>query len=305
MREMDPAALFHAWCLALDWPDAEGRTSALARVAWNLSERVYGLHAAMTHAKYIAWARAFARIGLEEQTARHRQCIEDALRRLIRAGKAELHHGADARESASRDPDTRLSRAAVGRPCDRPAAWPSSADVESGPARGKMRRRQWSTLRIDPLPERRPVPRGVHRASTVPPQVEGVAFLLRRRRAILADDMGLGKTRQAIIAMRHAAPVGPYLVVCPASVKRNWPARSRRCCQAHPSASGRRSPQSLSRAMECPVQPPSTAAEPADPFAGQCSARPVGWRRPSSQPAAAPRLGRRQLRRSRPPCQIR
>ena len=55
-----------------------------------------------------------------------------------------------------------------------------------------------------------------------PHQIEGVAFLLGRTRAILADDMGLGKTRQAIVALRHAAPDGPYLVVCPASVKRNW-----------------------------------------------------------------------------------
>jgi SWI/SNF-related matrix-associated actin-dependent regulator of chromatin subfamily A-like protein 1 len=55
-----------------------------------------------------------------------------------------------------------------------------------------------------------------------PHQVEGVAFLLRRRRAILADDMGLGKTRQAIIGLHVAEPGGPYLVVCPASVKRNW-----------------------------------------------------------------------------------
>jgi SWI/SNF-related matrix-associated actin-dependent regulator of chromatin subfamily A-like protein 1 len=53
-------------------------------------------------------------------------------------------------------------------------------------------------------------------------QVEGVAFLLGRRRAILADDMGLGKTRQSIVALTEAAPVGPWLVVCPASVKRNW-----------------------------------------------------------------------------------
>ena len=59
-------------------------------------------------------------------------------------------------------------------------------------------------------------------AGLFPHQVEGVAFLLGRRRAILADDMGLGKTRQAIVSLRHAAPVGPYLVVCPASVKRNW-----------------------------------------------------------------------------------
>src|SRR5262245_44467504 len=55
-----------------------------------------------------------------------------------------------------------------------------------------------------------------------PHQVEGVAFLLGRKRAILADDMGLGKTRQAIVALRHAAPTGQVLIVCPASVKRNW-----------------------------------------------------------------------------------
>src|SRR5262245_3758971 len=34
--------------------------------------------------------------------------------------------------------------------------------------------------------------------------------------------MGLGKTRQAIVSLRHDAPDGPFLVVCPASVKRNW-----------------------------------------------------------------------------------
>ncbi len=55
-----------------------------------------------------------------------------------------------------------------------------------------------------------------------PHQIEGVAFLLGRRRAILADDMGLGKTRQSIVSLRHLAPGGPRLVVCPASVKRNW-----------------------------------------------------------------------------------
>ena len=55
-----------------------------------------------------------------------------------------------------------------------------------------------------------------------PHQIEGVAFLLGRRRAILADDMGLGKTRQAIVSLRHLTPGGRRLVVCPASVKRNW-----------------------------------------------------------------------------------
>ena len=55
-----------------------------------------------------------------------------------------------------------------------------------------------------------------------PHQVEGVAFLLGRRRAILADDMGLGKTRQSIVALTTSSPVGPYLVLVPASVKQNW-----------------------------------------------------------------------------------
>ncbi len=68
---------------------------------------------------------------------------------------------------------------------------------------------------------------GIERAEEIaqslfPHQVEGVAFLLGRRRALLADDMGLGKTRQSIIAMVEAEPVGPYLVICPASIKRNW-----------------------------------------------------------------------------------
>jgi SWI/SNF-related matrix-associated actin-dependent regulator 1 of chromatin subfamily A len=55
-----------------------------------------------------------------------------------------------------------------------------------------------------------------------PHQIEGVAFLLGRRRAILADDMGLGKTRQAIVSLRHLTPGRVRLVVCPASVKRSW-----------------------------------------------------------------------------------
>ena len=58
--------------------------------------------------------------------------------------------------------------------------------------------------------------------SLYPHQIEGVAFLLGRRRSLLTDDMGLGKTRLSIIAMIEAEPDGPYLVICPASVKRNW-----------------------------------------------------------------------------------
>ncbi len=58
--------------------------------------------------------------------------------------------------------------------------------------------------------------------SLYPHQADGVAFLLSKRRVLLADDMGLGKTRQAIVAMELGAPEGAILVVCPASLKLNW-----------------------------------------------------------------------------------
>ena len=75
-----------------------------------------------------------------------------------------------------------------------------------------------------------------------------MAFLLGRKRAILADDMGLGKTRQAIVALRHVAPNGAYLVVCPASVKRNW---AREISLAAPGAST----HIIERGAELPAEP--------------------------------------------------
>ena len=62
----------------------------------------------------------------------------------------------------------------------------------------------------------------ISEGSLYPHQADGVAFLLSKRRVILADDMGLGKTRQAIVAMEAGVPDGKVLVVCPASIKLNW-----------------------------------------------------------------------------------
>ena len=58
-----------------------------------------------------------------------------------------------------------------------------------------------------------------------PYQVEGVAFLASRGRALLADDMGLGKTLQAIAAgswLADNAAVKRILIVCPTSLKHQW-----------------------------------------------------------------------------------
>jgi SWI/SNF-related matrix-associated actin-dependent regulator of chromatin subfamily A-like protein 1 len=62
----------------------------------------------------------------------------------------------------------------------------------------------------------------IKEGSLYPHQADGIAFLLSKKRAILADDMGLGKTRQAIVAMDAGCPKGVILVVCPASIKLNW-----------------------------------------------------------------------------------
>ena len=57
-------------------------------------------------------------------------------------------------------------------------------------------------------------------------QREGVAWMLRLATwapgCILADDMGLGKTVQTAAVLKARAPLGPQLIIAPASVSSNW-----------------------------------------------------------------------------------
>jgi len=56
-------------------------------------------------------------------------------------------------------------------------------------------------------------------AGLYPYQIDGVDWLSKRRKALLADDMGLGKTVQSLRALPEGSST---LVVCPAVVKHNW-----------------------------------------------------------------------------------
>src|SRR5688500_3167335 len=59
-------------------------------------------------------------------------------------------------------------------------------------------------------------------------QVEGIDFLVRRGRAILADEQGVGKTVQALVAARRLVPDGRILVVSPKSAAGVWIAEAKK-----------------------------------------------------------------------------
>ena len=52
-------------------------------------------------------------------------------------------------------------------------------------------------------------------------QIEGIDFLKKTKKAIMAHEMGLGKSRMAIVAAGDSSEKG-ILVICPVSLKINW-----------------------------------------------------------------------------------
>ena len=71
------------------------------------------------------------------------------------------------------------------------------------------------------LPDQVSPPEGTFAGELMPFQQEGLAFLLRSRRALLADEMGLGKTVQALAFLAATAAL-PALIVAPPHLIRNW-----------------------------------------------------------------------------------
>ena len=56
----------------------------------------------------------------------------------------------------------------------------------------------------------------------MPFQVTGIRYALTHRNTLIADEMGLGKTVQAIGYLNANPEILRVLIVCPASLKRNW-----------------------------------------------------------------------------------
>ena len=80
-------------------------------------------------------------------------------------------------------------------------------------------------------PDKHPLRKELLAVPLLPYQLDGIAFAVGARRAILADDMGLGKTIQGVgVAelLAREAGVGKVLVICPASLKSQWRSEIRR-----------------------------------------------------------------------------
>jgi superfamily II DNA or RNA helicase len=74
-------------------------------------------------------------------------------------------------------------------------------------------------------PVNHPLRRQLLKAELLPYQMDGVAFAVGARRAVLADDMGLGKTIQGIgvaALLAREAGIRKVLVICPATLKSQW-----------------------------------------------------------------------------------
>ena len=166
--------------------------------------------------------------GLGLPVSGRKQQLIDRLCAAPRASSPSLSHGPNTTRCSTRSPDHRPLPPLHS--VVRPSAWvlpPTRADVRADAARrgaagGDEGARDALPHTADPARQLQ-----LSELGLLPYQREGVAFLLRTRRAFLADEMGLGKTAQALVALRMAGAY-PAVVLCPASLKVNWARELRR-----------------------------------------------------------------------------
>uniref|UniRef100_A0A6M3JNW4 Putative helicase n=1 Tax=viral metagenome TaxID=1070528 RepID=A0A6M3JNW4_9ZZZZ len=109
----------------------------------------------------------------------------------------------------------------------------SHLNNELAPFLAKRKTRMAMSQAVNPMNPRfrPPCPEGLH---YYPFQVAGIEFLVDVKNAWLADEMGLGKTIQ-VIGLINTLELTRVLVVCPASLKRNWQIEfKRRLLPQHP-----------------------------------------------------------------------
>lgn len=85
LRVVDGAGFFQAYMLALEWPDAVGRASAINGVFWALTERIYGLGVALDRGNELVESG----LSPEQQLGRLREHIENTLAELVLAGEQQ------------------------------------------------------------------------------------------------------------------------------------------------------------------------------------------------------------------------
>jgi len=116
------------------------------------------------------------------------------------------------------EPNSLHIKKVLGRTDDSIDVW---ASFDCQPNRYKYIRLKNSYFIKDKGVKREDIDFSILKRKPMPHQEDAIVSLLSKDRFILADDMGLGKTTSAIAA----AVLGKYekiLVVCPASLKKNW-----------------------------------------------------------------------------------
>ena len=240
-----------------------------------------------------AAAAAIAELGSARLDAAANRCVQLLQHEdTVPPARLVLHHGTEGerlRLEALWDPDSgdafeRLPGVeAAGARCRWTPGWsaPSTASWPCTASRSRPTRPRPSTtcapstprppheIRRSRATEGEPLPEVAAKlGGTLQPfQWAGVRYALDARRCFLADEQGLGKTVEALAAL-EADDAFPAVVVCPASLKRDWEREA-----AQVAAPPRRSPSSRgARRRRRPTRSRSSTTRSSPPTARRSAA---------------------------------